>query len=271
MRAFAKVREVPRPPSLTAESFEADYVRAGEPVILRGLAARWPARSWNFPEVAERLPARPLRVCGVASTEEVTPVTRELAPAELERRLSAERHEAEFRDDWLFDVLRDLPELLPELPAPPVHRGAFQYRLFMGRDTRSHGHYHAYQHAMICQIHGSKRVRLFPPGDSPFLYPYPLERETRHYQTSKVDFAAPDLEKFPKLSRAHPLEAHLEAGDALFIPVHFWHAAYGSGRVMSTSLFWNARFRDHCFPHPGLRTLVSMLRWDAWPKLRGVA
>lgn len=269
------VAEVPAPAHLTPERFEADFVHRGEPVVLRGLAASWPARSWDFPHVAGRFPARLLRANGVAPDNGLKVRTWSVSSETVVRRLQGEGGDgdggevAAARPDWLFDILDDLPELTSELPPPDVYRGAIQYRLFMGRDTYTPGHYHSYQHALICLLFGQKRVVLYPPADSPRLYPYPVTAENPHYQSSRVDFGAPDLRRFPKVSGAHPLEAVLEPGDAMFIPVHWWHAVYGKGAVMSTSLFWNARLRDYRFPHPGLRTLAGMLRWQAWPRIRG--
>lgn len=277
MAVRTPVAAIPKPRDVTPEGFEAEVVRGGVPVVIRGLAEGFPARRWNFPDVASHLPGRNLHASGVTPEDELTVRSWEFSREEIGRLLCGEtlpaggagREAASLRPDWLFNVLRDLPELLPELPPPPVYRGRFQYRLFMGRKTKTPGHYHSYQHAMICQIHGTKRVLLHPPSDFSRLYPFPLTAESSHYQSSQVDFAEPDLARFPKAARAHAFEAMLEPGDALFIPVHWWHAVYGAGPVLSTSLFWNASLRDYRFPEPGFRTLAGMLRFHLWPRLRG--
>jgi hypothetical protein len=256
---------------MSPDAFEREFVRPARPVVLRGLVADWPARSWDFPRIASRLPKRPLRASGVSRADRLRVQTWEVSPDEIADRLSGGDREEDpdaLRPDWLFDLMGDLPELIPECPPPDVYRGRIQYRLFMGRSTTTPGHYHSYQHAMICVIHGHKRVVLYPPGDSPRLYPYPLEGENRHYQSSQVDFAEPDGERFPKVTGAHPVATVLGPGDALFVPIHWWHAVYGVGSVMSTSLFWDARLRDYRFPHPGLTAIAGMLRWHAVQRLR---
>jgi hypothetical protein len=265
------VAEVRKPKGLTPATFEAEFVRSGEPVVFKGLVAEFPACGWRFPNFAEHVPKHRVRACGATSRDGKTQYTVGLSIAELIEQLEADDRPGAPRADWTLDLLGELPELVSELPPPPVHRGAIEYPMFIGRDTSTPGHYHAYQHALICQIHGKKRVILYPPEDSAFLYPLPVLRETRHIQSSEVDFSAPDLGRFPKLASTHPREAILEPGDALFIPVHFWHAVYGIGMVMSANLFWRARFRDHRFPHPGLRTLAGRLRWDAWPGIQSIA
>lgn len=265
------VAEVRKPTGLTPARFEAEFVRSGEPVVIKGLVAEFPARAWKFPNFAEHVPKRSVRVCGATSRDGRAQYTVSLSIEDVIEQLKAGDRQGASRADWTLDLLGELPELVPELPPPHVHRGAIEYPLFIGRDTSTPGHYHAYQHALICQVHGRKRVILYPPEDSPFLYPLPVLRETRHIQSSEVDFSAPDLARFPKLASTHPREAILEPGDALFIPVHFWHAVYGIGLVMSANLFWRARLRDHRFPQPGLRTLAGRLRWDAWPGIQSIA
>ena len=55
----------------------------------------------------------------------------------------------------------------------------------------------------------------------------------------------------------------------LFIPVHCWHAVYGVGAVMSTTLLWPARLRDYRFPQPGLQALAGIVRRAAQPISNG--
>ncbi|HEX4338719.1 MAG TPA: cupin-like domain-containing protein [Polyangiaceae bacterium] len=263
----AVVAEVSKPDELTPELFEREFVRPARPIVIRGLASDFAARSWDFPRIAPHFPKRALRATGVShGLRETWHFTSE----ELAERLSSDVVAADTpRADWLFDVRADLPELLSSLPPPAVSRGATQYRLFMGRSTVTPGHYHSFQHALLCAIHGTKRVLLYTPEDSGKLYPEPMKPEDRHYRSSQVDFATPDLARFPLFASARPLEVTLAPGDALFVPVHFWHAVYGTGPVMSTSLFWNARLRDYRFPQPGFSTLAGVVRAELARGLRG--
>lgn len=125
---------------------------------------------------------------------------------------------------------------------------------------RTRGHYHAYEHAMICQVHGKKRVILYAPADFARLYPYPSTRHGSQHEHSQADFANPDFQAFPRLAQARPFEAIVKPGDALFIPVHWWHAVYGVGAVMSASLLWTARLREFRYARPTLRALGGIVR-----------
>jgi len=256
---------------MTATRFESDFVRPGQPVVIRGLASHWPARSWDFHEIWRHFPSRKLRATGVSPPDGRRAIW-SLTPDELAQRMTSDvdADSKAPRPDWLFDVHDELPELLEHLPPPPVCVGTSQYRLFMGRDTVTPGHYHSFQHALICLIHGTKRVLLYSPSDSPHLYPEPFAGDNPHYQSSQVDFAAPDAKRFPKVTSVRPLEVTLAPGDSLFVPVHWWHAVYGVGRVLSTSLFWNARLRDYRFPHPGLTAIAAVVRSHLGRGLRRV-
>jgi hypothetical protein len=137
----------------------------------------------------------------------------------------------------------------------------------MGRDTVTRAHYHGFHHALICQVHGKKRVVLCPPADSPFLYAFPICLP--HFEVSRVDPIAPQIETFPKFPSARPLEATLEPGDALFVPLRWWHAAFGIGATMSASLFWKAHWREQ-LQEARVRDFAGTFYWNNWRKLRRV-
>lgn len=260
--------EVPRPAVLTRDYVESQFIRRSMPAVLRGLVADWPARRWDFERLEEYFPRRKIRICAATNTDGLSVTGTQVESEEIARQLTGTSRDVNgLRPDWLLDVVRDLPELLPEFPPLNVHRGQFDYHIFMGRDTRTRGHYHPYQHAIICQIHGRKRVLLYPPEDAPFLYAYP-ERSSPHFHTSRVDFEDPDFGEFPLARRTHLYETVLEPGDALFLPVHWWHGVYGMGPVMSTSLFWNARWREHKLAHIRLEDVAGALGGYTWPRIR---
>jgi hypothetical protein len=269
-REHGTIGRVAETRGMTAESFRRGSVPSA-PIVLRGLVAEWPARGWDLARLADHWPARAVHASG-ATEDPVLVQACALRPEQIAERLT--KSGAGSREppaDWLIDVRREVPELLTDLPPPRVHaRELSQYLIYMGRNTKTCAHYHPYQHALICQVHGLKRVLLHPPGDSPFLYPYPLGNGPM-FHASQVDFLAPDLGRFPKLARTHPIETILEPGDALFIPIHWWHSVYGIGAVMSVSLFWNARAIEHRFPHPGIRNVTGALLWHVWPKIRAAA
>lgn len=69
---------------------------------------------------------------------------------------------------------------------------------------------------LLAQVMGRKKVTLIPSFQTPLMY-----NEVGVY--SKVDLEAPDYLNYPLFKRATPIEVFLEPGEALFIPVGWWH------------------------------------------------
>ena len=74
--------------------------------------------------------------------------------------------------------------------------------------SRSNLHYDPYQN-LLCVVCGAKRVRLFSPAATPYLYPMPLYGESPNH--SEVDVTCPDLAQHPLYPSAleHELVADL--------------------------------------------------------------
>jgi len=261
---MAALADVANLQGVTTERFRTECVPAAKPVILRGFVSSWPARSWSFPRIAEHWPRRAARAVRSAP-DGLAVQTLTLTPDELVPQLLADDLRPPYgAPDWRFDVFGELPELAEELPPPRVYAGQPSYLLFLGRDTVQRAHYHAFYHSLICQVHGRKRITLYSPDDSACLYPHPIRR--RHFEFSRVDTSAPDLEAFPRFASARPLDAILEPGDALFVPFRWWHAVKGIGAILSTSLFWKAPWRAH-LARPNARDLAGTALWFALARM----
>ncbi|RZA32734.1 MAG: cupin-like domain-containing protein [Lysobacteraceae bacterium] len=78
---------------------------------------------------------------------------------------------------------------------------------------------------LACVVAGRRRFTLFPPAQLANLYIGPLDFTPAGQAISLVDFAAPDLARFPRFAEAmaHAQSAELGPGDALFIPSMWWH------------------------------------------------
>src|SRR5699024_6424181 len=72
---------------------------------------------------------------------------------------------------------------------------------------------------LLCHFGGPKRVMLFAPGQTPWLYRVPFSFSALF--DARVD--KPDYEKHPALRQVEGQVAELEHGDALYIPPGWWH------------------------------------------------
>jgi len=96
--------------------------------------------------------------------------------------------------------------------------------LWLGNRTRIAAH-HDLPDNLACVAAGRRRFTLFPPGQVGNIYVGPLDLTPAGQAISLVDFAQPDLARFPKFAQAmqHAQVADLGPGDALFIPSLWWH------------------------------------------------
>lgn len=123
----------------------------------------------------------------------------------------------------LAQRLMVLPEVLPEAAKD------LDAYIFMGpRGSVTHLHYDP-GNTMIVQVLGSKRFSLFAPHDHALLY-----EDQR--KTSKVDVRTPDHERFPLYQFARKYDVTVNAGQALFIPVGWWHFAESLEPSLSISM-----------------------------------
>lgn len=112
-------------------------------------------------------------------------------------------------------------DLIDALPWPDglAFDGASPYVASSGVSAKAH-----YDHwfVFLVQLHGKKRVKMFPPSDYEFLYPHYAQSQEKP-RRALVDLDNPDFERFPLLRSLHGQSTVLNSGDLLYMPVDWWH------------------------------------------------
>ena len=112
-------------------------------------------------------------------------------------------------------------------------------RLWIGNEGIVNTHYDGSDN-MACVLHGRRRFILFPPEQTANLYPGPLNFTPAGAPTSLVNIDEPDFERFPlyKNALAEAYSVELGAGDAIFIPMLWWHHVESLEKVNALMNYW---------------------------------
>lgn len=131
--------------------------------------------------------------------------------------------------------------------------------LWVGNHSQIAAHYDNADN-LACVAAGSREFILFPPEQVDNLYIGPLEFTPAGQAVSLVDFAEPDLDRFPRFAQAlqNALSAKLAPGDGIFIPALWWHQVSAKGEFNVLVNYWWRQAADH-LANPFDALLHSML------------
>jgi hypothetical protein len=232
--------DIPRIAPPSAAVFEADFVRASRPVILRGAIADWPAmQKWSLAYFKREFGNRQL------------PVVREKNGLQYDARGGLHYEHIRFADycDLVADgqphdlyitvrVHQVLPELFADIRQPVYSAGApwARSRFWLGAPGTKGPLHRDLPENLYAQIGGRKRFLLLDRRLTRMVHRYPLYSGVPNY--SPVDAEEPDLSRFPRFRGAPLMRAEVEAGDLLYIPSLWWHQARSLTTSFAVNLWW---------------------------------
>lgn len=210
---------------------------AGKPVVLRGLVMNWPIvrAGLDLPSYLRRFETeRPVSAFqGAPEMKGRFFYSDDLKGFNFQRiQLSLSdllERLGQGGDDYLYAGAIPAPSHLPGLaeanPMPLLHPSIERLTsLWLGNRTRTAAHWDLAQN-LAAVVAGRRRFILFPPDQIGNLYIGPLENTLAGQPVSMVDFAEPDLDRFPRFAEAlkHAVVAELEPGDVLYVPSLWFH------------------------------------------------
>ena len=231
---------------LGVDEFHAEYARRERPVILKGALESWAAFHTWTPEYLKSLVGKTqVTVARCPDGDYFDPETDQLY--EKNHRLPFDRFlDAAFdpnAEDKLylkqvniaeFPALRAQTEVPKYIAAPVLSTNLWIGSA--GNVTRAH---YDMQDNFLAHLRGRKRVILFESRDLFRLYPCsPISKKANF---ARVDIEKPDIERFPRFAGIRGQEGVLEAGDLLYLPIHWMHQVYTLEAGVSLNYWWEAR------------------------------
>ena len=256
--------------------FETEIVARNAPAILRGLAARWPAvaRGRESPTALAQY---------LAGFDSGHPSAAVMLPPEEEGRLAYDAAMDGFNflrqprtvTQVLEQVLRYarherapavamqsalIAQCLPGFAADnamPLLEARVEPRAWIGSAIITPAHFDESHNIAVC-VAGRRRFTLFAPEQVANLYVGPLDNTPAGMPMSLVDFARPDLQRFPRFREAWASAqvAELAPGDAVYLPPLWWHHVQSLERFnMLVNYWWLAAAPGRAVPPFGLDAL----------------
>lgn len=260
--------------SLTSETFGEKYQKTGTPVVITGLLEK--ECDWNLDYLCEKLGNREFFVRhygrdrykqdkrywkSIGSGIEVHSIPFNKYAEMLRNHQAKENNiflgKGSLKNTPLADThsLKIIGEKLSLEPAT-------DFKMYMGPGGHITNLHYDILDGTLVQLHGTKKVVLFPPTQTNNLYPFPVYTHLRYGLKlrccySQVEIENPNLQLFPKFQQALPYkyEVILNQGEILYIPAYWWHevTTLGNEMVCSVSRFWRV--------YPTSRAVFSWSRW----------
>jgi hypothetical protein len=238
-RTFARLhraigKSAPRPTRIArlpfpgVDAFYERFVATSTPAIFPDLVPAWPAfGKWTPEHLRERFGQVPIRITDgrtsdpdydmnhVAHTREVT------LAAYVDRMLTS----GETNDFYMVANNRNLAQtalsaMLEDVSLPrgllATERLAAASALWLGPAGTVTPLHHDTSNILFCQLVGRKRYRMIAPWEIALL-------DGARSMYAGVDPEAPDLSRYPWWPDVVVKDEVLAPGDALFIPVGWWH------------------------------------------------
>ncbi len=200
------------------------YFKPQKPVVIESFVEDWPAYSkWDLDYMKEVAGDKTVPLYDDRPVKHDEGFNEPHAKMKMRDYIDLLKSEPTKYRIFLWNVLKEVPQLQKDFTYPD-----FGIRLmkglpmlfFGGSDSHTFMHYDI-DLANIFHFHfeGKKQCILYSQSETKYLYKIPHSLITRE----DIDFADPDLEKWPALDNAKGHIASLEHGNVLYIPEGYWH------------------------------------------------
>ena len=226
-RMSAKANSLAKRRNLSGDEFLDEFYAQHRPVVLEGVAAEWPAvDKWSAEYLAQAVGDAPVQYQG----ERTSAGDFELAKDRHLRTMPFDAFVAMVcdpdtpRNDAYITAYNDATNAAAFAPLQADLGTLGEYltpgagMMWVGPEGTFTPLHFDLTNNLLVQLCGLKEVTLIPPSQTRFMY------HTRHVFSEVHDIDDPErLAAFPLARLVTPYEVILEPGDALYIPVGWWH------------------------------------------------
>ncbi|XP_031769565.1 bifunctional peptidase and arginyl-hydroxylase JMJD5 [Galleria mellonella] len=224
------------------EHFYRNYILKEQPVILNNCINHWPALSkWKDINYLKKVAGSRTVPIELGRVYTDTDWTQKLMT--VDEFISKHIYQCDSSTGYLaqYQLFEHIPELKKDISEPEYccfsdDEEAIDIMAWFGPKGTISALHHDPKRNLLTQVIGEKRLFLFSPSDSDFLYPH--EHELLN-NTAQVDPREPDLEKYPKYKNATPFYCVLHPGQMLYIPPKWWHFVESLSISISVSFWWS--------------------------------
>ena len=213
--------------NITPEDFKNNYYNSGKPVIIKGLAKKWPAyKKWNWDYFIDVVGEQEVGVYDNVKSDSYTPINTADAYMKFGDYLRKIKAGPLNLRIFLFNIFQHAPSLVKDFSWPDELMTGFVKKYPMlftgGQGSVTHLHFDIdMSHILHTQFAGKKRVLLFPHEEQHKLYRKPWEvLSLANFADYNNKF---DYENFPAVKKAKGYEVIMGHGDTLYMPAGFWH------------------------------------------------
>jgi hypothetical protein len=225
--------------AISKEDFTRRYVNRNRPCLVKNAVRHWPAfQKWQRLDYLKTHSRNSAVVVRSQIVSEVIGWSNPQVRAELTEYANTVYREVPFHQ-FLDDLsVGDTPLVadscrfsegsaieqmkedvggLPFMPQLGKSRHYPPHRSFLYRNSYTDWHFHVVDETFMAQVVGAKEVLLLPPDEASWRALRPVIEEAGYLYDI-------DTGRFPGTRKLRALRTVVEPGDALYIPVYWWHA-----------------------------------------------
>ncbi|MBQ4913718.1 cupin-like domain-containing protein [Maribacter sp. MMG018] len=210
--------------NVSKQDFVKNYYRPQKPVLIKGMTKNWPAyKKWTLDYIQEKAGDQVVPLYNNEPAKDKQSVYEPVQEMKLAAYIEILKTKPTDLRIFFYEILKKMPDLAQDFEYPDIGLKFFKKLpalFFGGGESKVFMHYDIdLPDSMHFHFDGHKHVTLFSPDQTKYLYRVPYSI----HNLESIDMDNPDFEAYPALQYAEGITAHMEHGDALFMPSGYWH------------------------------------------------